>query len=1335
MIAAPSRKHISLNGMWDFCPVLSEDGKTHLPPPQSPPELKWHEGAVSVPGSWSRGGSVLGENDDLDAQPWLGWRIFDNYGLPEEWDATCTAWYRCRFNCPVAKTNDRWVLHFGGVLRCAWVFVNGQCIGHIPHGIMPGEFDVTDVVHDGENELHVYVTEYPTADDGNYMLPIGLDQVTEQKGIWQDVVLRRVPAIHIADVTIRSSVRENRLSVLMTLSNTLCEACDVKPSCVVRDGDRACLSFSGSPVTVPAGKAVMVSLDEAWTSSFPWSPSSPQLYHLDTTLRGASGPVDGRTDRFGFREVWIEGPHVMLNDAPIHMSGDWCHKSNMDNFRPEYIRQWFRMLKDANMNYIRTHMFPHPPHLLDLADEMGILVSLESAFAFGRNYAMAEEAFWENSLRHVRDIVRRDKNHPSIIFWSVANEARWSGQQRAVIDNLPRLYDLYEELDPTRIPYYDGDSSLWDERKQHLLSRHYGFSCTGEGSWDKTQPLHVGEIGKWHYAQPIDNAVWGDDSIFSSAADCYRAVAREAADMMEQARANEVACLFPWNLSGLDNYRPWPEEHTFTWEDTTAPHVKPLRSAPYGSEFAWWDADSPGYAPGVGFPVIRDALRPLAVIVREKLGHAYDDQEVSHSVTVVNDSGAAVQGVLRVCLRCKDGSADWSAEQALDVGKGRVGRAAFHVPLSATRGAAQVEIVTTYSHGRQILDEHIRVMRITPANSRTESWGLSPIAVFGDGSMDDLLAAHECDSVRITTLSDVNIAQTPVLLIEKNAVQPGSNQHRELESFVQAGGRAIVLEQDACILPGLRLEQRPVEQCHIRAGMHDVLAGFDADDFAYWGNSPYGCTPSDAWVAVSPYSKPNTGNNRMLLHSGGGDFGNGGLFWTPLLETRVGSGVILACQLRVTEKAGTHPVARRLIRQFITHAQSWEAAPYKTVATFDEAGVAALAERSVTATENVEEAELVVGAAAELTAECARALALRVRQQGVTAVLMGLDKTSAALIADVFAVEIQTVDLGLQHCLMRASDNPLLEGISNQETFWIQSLNYAGIGAANPVMTDTLLRCPEGASVLLSESESCWREFFVYGAMSENYRMPVLTHYLWDGPREHAAGLVRFTHGKGALILCQLPFPDEVCSRHSHVFWAHFLRNLGAELCTTLLDGDAVGGAGQRSEGYPDSILVMNDASEALREKVFHAAAPQGEWNSPNHLIISSFDWDNKKGLGGVLPSGENVNERLGVFQVHAGRPRSAVPVAGGWPDPTQQTLLDLSGGGDVTIHVNGKTYQTVELGEHGRGTVADIDLHMGWNTVVVQWRPGGSGLRFQWRNRQGEPEVEFEFVSHPWDA
>ncbi|MDZ7316346.1 MAG: hypothetical protein ONB24_09515 [candidate division KSB1 bacterium] len=1313
------RAEVSLNGLWDFYPVLDEK-RLGWHRPTALPQDGWLEEAILVPGSWTRGYKNPG--DDNPAQCfWAEWRLFDSYGYPEEWNRTQNAWYRRTFFLNDVRRDSRYFLRFGGVLRESWVFVNGMTAGISLNGILPKEYDVTELLQTGENVLHVYCTDYRRDENERTFTPTGADQMEHQAGIWQDVILLRRPDCYIDDVTIRTSVRRNELTVLLTVVNASKRPRTVTPAFIVREKDRDCLGFGAEPLKLEPGERRQIVVVQSWSSYRPWSPQSPYLYHLVSRLQERDQPLDERIDRFGFREVWIEGRHIMLNGSPIHLFGEWGHKSSFDSFRPEYVRQWFRMLKACNMNYIRTHTFPHPSLWLDLADEMGILVCVESAWFFTHTQALDKEELWKNAEQHVREIIARDKNHPSVILWSVGNEVRWSWNRTLVIQNMPRLRRLYHELDPTRIAYHDGDSSLWDESEQLLISRHYGVECTGEDWWDRSKPLHVGEVGKWHYGQPIDNLIWGDDTVFSSFEECHKAVALECADLAEQARANEVACFFPWNLSGLDNWRPWEKERRFYWPDLTAPGLKPLRSAPYGSEFAWWNADALGYEPGPSFEIMRHAFRPFALVVREKRTQVYSDQMIRHTVTLINDTGGPVTGTFEVTASLR-GKSYWKRSWPLTLDNGYTKKFELEIPPPAVISLQTITIDSRFYNKARVFDSCQRKISVMPQSSKTAEIDLPMIAVYGDGSMNGFIRRHQLAAVRLKSLAEADPKLTRILLIEKDAVRPNSTDHLDVAAFLQRGGRVILLEQSHSLFPQVPLENRPTERAHMRGGWSNLLAEMEADDFAYWGDDPYGKRDSDSWVVVKPYRKPEIGEVTVFLHSAYGDFGGGGLFWTPLFETRLGNGVLLACQLRVTDKLDEHPAALKLLYAMLRYLADYSPREEHRCTVV---GELPLAEKLGVITADTLSADIfLLSGKTAADSQICRQLK-KAALKGATVLVSDVDPACAATLRKVLDIDLQLVEIDTVYNLVRWGDDMLLEGISHQETYWLDRGQYSSSTLRNMPMTNRLLRCTGADELLVNEYASAWREFFTLGANHEQSRMPVMTHLLWNGPRKHAAGLMRINVGKGEFLLCQVPFI--VGYHHSHRFWTYLLSNLGVRFNKSIFEGEMTLIGAKMSEGRPQRLHCLFNPDSSLLKNVFKYRWP-AEYRLPNDGLSSAFIWAEVPVEKGRLKLDDAYRDVLIYFQIDPGRPRVRKEDADAKDSALQPTFLSLRGGGRILVYVNGRKHDDINLGEGGFAVTSPIDLHRFWNSIILHWMPKGNSLELGWRNAFGRPEFEFDF-------
>jgi hypothetical protein len=964
--------------------------------------------------------------------------------------------------------------------------------------------------------------------------------------------------------------------------------------------------------------------------------------------------------------------------------------------------------------------------MIDLADEMGILVCLESSWFMSGAQAMDKDEFWENAKDHARSIVNLYKNHPSVILWSTGNEVRWGWNINAVIKHGPEIQKIYEDMDPTRIAFSDGSTSLWDERTQKIISRHYGLECTGEEFRDKTKPLHVGEFGKWHYGQPIDNLVWGNDAIFGSFEKCVTAIAEEASDIIQQGRSNEVACLFPWNLSCLDNYRPSSAEVQHQWPDVTTPFAKPFRTAPYGSEFTWWQPESKGYIPGAGFSIILHANRPFAIYVREKLNQVFDDQNIPQTVSLINDLGQDIDGILKI-ETFLSGKMIYSTSYPKSIKNGGTLKEALTIPYYSVNQKSELVIKTSFFRGKTLIDSVSRKVWVTPSVEKANTWKVDECMIFGSGAMKNILKLHGVKYQYLSTLDSVISQKGGILIIEKNTIRAGSTQNKTLQAFINQGGKVFLMEQDNSAMPGLSIESKPSERCFIRTYNHPLMNRFTDDEFSYWGNAPFGKSNSESWVVIKPYLKPVSGNTTILLDAGFGDFGNGGLLWTPLFEIQTGKGIAVVSQLRLTEKMEFHPSAIKLIHQILSYLSGWSPVDGENLAVIDHS------EKGVIETLGIEPVDIdkasVILAPGKIIDELdVSARLMKKVSEGATLLLHNLDSAMIIKLANQWKIDIRPVNLGPQYNLIRENKNETLNGISNQETYWLDKAQYTPETNQNHKMCDWLFATSQGNSLLSSESESCWREFYTKGAMSEWLRMPVITYYLYNGPRDYASGMMVFPVGKGRLILTQVPLPENGYSK-AKTYWSQLLANLHVQFSKSLFEGEKVAYGTQKSNGFPESIRIIKNPGRELANQIIAKGDP-GETSErfQNQGLSDGFKWERIATANGDLSLTADCKEVMVYYELYPGRPRKLQEVVGGWPDPSQQTMLGLLGKGEVTLIVNGKKYQPIYL-DGSKANIPDIDLNQFWNSILIYFTPEeGSNLKMLWRDRQNRPEIEFQF-------
>ncbi|MGC9360449.1 MAG: glycoside hydrolase family 2 TIM barrel-domain containing protein, partial [Anaerolineae bacterium] len=862
----PARTERLLNGWWDIQPMAHDDLTKPLEP-TAVPRAGWTHAAYLVPG------------------------FFTEDPYPTAWRSSRTAWTQTTFTAPDATSGQRVHLAIEGAIPRAHIFVNGNVIAVQDDMFIGDELDITEHVRPGENRLAVFLSDhrrFPHPDTGALTLeevPWGCCISRLQAGIWQNVRLSTRPTTHVAHTVIRTSVRDNRLRLLVSVRNDGALPFDGELVAQVQTGAQAGPDLPPEKVRLAPGQAVTLDLDAPWSNHVAWSPENPHLYELDLLLLSDGRVVDAARERFGFREIWMDGHRILLNGHPQRWYGEWAHKAHAHWLRPAYIRQWYQQLRDLNMNYVRLHTFPHPEVYLDIADEMGILVCQETALYGSFQGGIDTPNLWPNAEAHVRRMVRRDANHPSLVIWSVENEMRWAlNTMPRARKELPRLRHLFEELDPTRPAYHEGDSGIWNEREQPIISRHYGPACHGWGWWDRSRPLHAGELGRWHYGSPHVALVWDDDAVYADYRRMCQSIARDAARIIELGRANEVSCLFSWNTSGLDNLRP-AEERAFDWPDPSTPHAKPLTHKPYQSEYAWWRTEEP-YRPGPSFDILRRAHRPVAIVPWQERTGFFSDDHADHRVFLVNDLTHPVKGRLTARL-VQDDRVVWQDSVTLNAPPGGTAEHAWRIPLANLRaGPATTE--TEFTEDKRNADELAhdliqRSIRVTDSSERTAPLDLPPIAVWGQSAIIPWLLQRGVDLVRVTPDDLPDPSAMPILVVGEHVVEPGSPVVQSLREYCHSGGRLLVLEQQHSLFPGLELQRLPTETAHIRDPRHPIVDGVNALDLRFFGDDPFGLPSSSSWVTVISYVKPrNEGCIHAIIDCSGGDFGTGGLTWAPV---------------------------------------------------------------------------------------------------------------------------------------------------------------------------------------------------------------------------------------------------------------------------------------------------------------------------------------------------------------------------------------------------------------------------------------------------------------------
>lgn len=366
--------------------------------------------------------------------------------------------YRRSFELPEGWETRRVLLCFNGVDSAFELWVNGVSVGYSQDSRLPAEFDVSDVVHPGENSVSLRVYRWS---DGTYLEDQDMWWLS---GIHRSVYLWSTPQAHVADYQVRTEVdlQSGNASLEISVSLSHGDATSLRGHAVEarmrgKDGGDA-VADSLAATVASDDAAVELTLKGQLESPKLWSAEEPNLYDLELVHRDAGGDVlETRRCRIGVRRVEIRDGLLRVNGEPIEIRGVNRHDHDPDRGKAVSEASMIadiRLMKQFNINAVRTAHYPNDTRWLELCDEFGIYLFDESNIeTHGLWDALAKDPEWEGAfLERLTRMVERDKNHASVIAWSLGNESGYGPAHDVMSDWL-------RERDPTRpIHYHPADS-------------------------------------------------------------------------------------------------------------------------------------------------------------------------------------------------------------------------------------------------------------------------------------------------------------------------------------------------------------------------------------------------------------------------------------------------------------------------------------------------------------------------------------------------------------------------------------------------------------------------------------------------------------------------------------------------------------------------------------------------------------------------------------------------------------------------------------------------------------------------------------------------------------
>ncbi len=455
---AASARFLSLNGDWSFAWAKTPDER---PAGFEAPAFDvsgWSK--IKVPGNWELQGFDIPHYINIEYifpanQPFL----------PKDYNPVGA--YRRDFDLPEAWSGQQVVLQFGGVESAYYVWVNGKLAGYSEDSRLAAEFDVTTLLKPGRNSVAVQVHRFS---DGSYLEK---QDMWNMSGIIRDVFLFARPHRHIADVAFDAGLAQDLGTGTLALDVAVSPAA-AKAGMSLRarllDGEKTLWSGS-APV-----RGASARFDASLPGIRPWSAETPALYPLEIALLDRGGKVvEVVRQHAGFRKAAIVDGLFTINGRPVKIRGVNRHEHDPvtgHHLSRERMEQDIRLMKQLNVNALRTSHYPNDPYIYELADRYGLYVMDEANIESHEYMQMGDKAKppeskadyqlgfkpeWEKAHRErVERMVRRDRNHASVVMWSLGNEA-------GIGPAFDKAAAWLSTFDPTRPVTYGG----FGEEKKH----------------------------------------------------------------------------------------------------------------------------------------------------------------------------------------------------------------------------------------------------------------------------------------------------------------------------------------------------------------------------------------------------------------------------------------------------------------------------------------------------------------------------------------------------------------------------------------------------------------------------------------------------------------------------------------------------------------------------------------------------------------------------------------------------------------------------------------------------------------------------------------------------
>lgn len=410
--------------------------------------------------------------------------------------------YKHQFDLPQTWDGRKVFIHFEGGTTAMYLWINGQKVGYTENAKSPAEFDITPYVRKGKNTLACQVYKYS---DGSY---IEDQDMWRLGGINRSVYLYSTAETRISDFfahpDLDANYKNGLFSLDVELKNYATQNKNQTVEVTLLDGAGKSVFSKSQKVTVPSNGLKETTFSGTVSNPLKWTAETPNLYTLLISLKDEKNNiVEVTSSKIGFRKIEIKNAQVLINGKKVYFKGVNLHEYNYKTgqvVNREVMMRNIQLMKELNINAVRTSHYPQPTLWYKLCDQYGIyLVDEANQESHGLGYGPSNVSNlpeWNAThMDRIKNVVERDKNHASVIFWSLGNE---SGNGKAFFDT----YDWAKGRDKSRPVQYE---------QAHQRDRNTDIFCPMYPSWESMKRDAARDLEKPYimceYAHAMGNSM------------------------------------------------------------------------------------------------------------------------------------------------------------------------------------------------------------------------------------------------------------------------------------------------------------------------------------------------------------------------------------------------------------------------------------------------------------------------------------------------------------------------------------------------------------------------------------------------------------------------------------------------------------------------------------------------------------------------------------------------------------------------------------------------------------------------------------------------------------